>query len=64
MLLLASGLSVPEPVSATWASASTSRGSDKRGGANGARMGIRFLLADRRVVERFRASCLGSKRVL
>ena len=36
--ILASGLSVPELVSAAWASASTYRGSDKRGGANGARV--------------------------
>jgi catalase-peroxidase len=34
----ASGLSVSELVSAAWASASTYRGSDKRGGANGARV--------------------------
>ena len=33
-----SGLSVSEMVSAAWASASTFRGSDKRGGANGARV--------------------------
>ena len=36
--LLASGLSVPQLVSTAWASASTFRGSDKRGGANGARV--------------------------
>jgi catalase-peroxidase len=36
--ILASGLSVPQLVSAAWASASSFRGSDKRGGANGARI--------------------------
>ena len=36
--ILASGLTVPQLVSTAWASASTFRGSDKRGGANGGRI--------------------------
>ena len=36
--VLAAGLTVPELVSTAWAAASTFRGSDKRGGANGARL--------------------------
>jgi catalase-peroxidase len=35
-----SGLSIPDLVGTAWASASTYRGSDRRGGANGARIAL------------------------
>jgi catalase-peroxidase len=38
--ILASGLSISQLATTAWASASTFRGSDKRGGANGARLGL------------------------
>jgi len=38
--ILASGLSIPQLVATAWASASTFRGSDKRGGANGGRISL------------------------
>jgi catalase-peroxidase len=38
--ILASGLSISQLVTTAWASAATFRGSDKRGGANGARIGL------------------------
>jgi catalase-peroxidase len=42
--LLASGLTVSQLVATAWASASTFRGSDKRGGANGARIRQNFMI--------------------
>ncbi len=76
--LLASGLSVPELVKAAWASASTFRGSDMRGGANGARIRLapqkdweandpaelaKVLAKLEAVQQEFNAGAAGGKRV-
>ncbi|MCX2718589.1 catalase/peroxidase HPI [Lentiprolixibacter aurantiacus] len=76
--VLASGLSVSELVGAAWASASTFRGSDFRGGANGARVRLepqvhweannpvqlgKVLDALTKIQEEFNASQSGNKRV-
>ncbi|HVY15496.1 MAG TPA: catalase/peroxidase HPI [Rhodopila sp.] len=76
--ILASGLSVPQLVSAAWASASTFRGSDKRGGANGARVRLapqkdwavnnpadlaKVLQALEAIQKEFNASAPGGKKV-
>jgi len=76
--VMTSGLSVAELVSAAWASASTYRGSDKRGGSNGARVRLtpqrdwpvnqptqlgRVLAELARIQKAFNASASGGKQV-
>ncbi len=76
--ILGAGLSVSELVSVAWASASTFRGSDKRGGANGARIRLapqkdwevndpptlaKVLAALERVQAEFNGSAQGGKKV-
>ena len=76
--LLATGLGVPALVSAAWASASTFRGSDRRGGANGGRLRLlpqrswevndpeqlqEVLQAIETVQQQFNAAATGGKQV-
>ncbi|MGH1555348.1 peroxidase family protein [Streptomyces sp. L7] len=61
--LLASGLTVSQLVSTAWASASTHRGSDKRGGANGARIRLeRRSAAGRPTTPTSSPRCCGSSK--
>ncbi len=77
-MLLASGLSVSQLVQTAWASASTFRGSDKRGGANGARIRlapqrdwaanqpeqlINVLATLERILREFNGTAMSGKRV-
>jgi len=76
--ILTSGLSISQLVSTAWASASTYRGSDKRGGANGARIALEpqkdwkvnnpeelseILKVYKKIQNKFNSSQTGNKRI-